>query len=306
MARLVLGNTMNQLLAMRTLVRVVESGSFSKAADHLGLPRSTVSKLISDLELYLGIKLVHRTTRSLAVTQEGYEYATRAREVLGGLDALDSSIRKTSDRPGGHLRVDAPTSFANRLLIPALPDFNRLYPDISIALGVSDRTIDIIGEGVDCVIRAGVLADIPFIARKIFTLDYVTCASPSYLEQNGVPESPAMLESGHRGVGYFSAATGKVEPLIFHRDIERYEITKHHYSANEGNGHIELLKAGFGVGQNLKRFMEATLQAGELVTVLDDWTRPSVPFHIIYPPSHHKKARLGVFIEWLVERFPTL
>lgn len=297
---------MNQLLAMRAFVRVVEGGSFSKAADHLGLPRSTVSKLINDLETYLGIKLMHRTTRSLAVTAEGYEYANRARGVLDGLDELDSSVRNTSGKPGGHLRIDAPTSFANRLLIPALADFNRLYPDISIALSVSDRTIDIIGEGVDCVIRAGVLADMAFIARKVFTLDYVTCASPSYLEQYGVPDSPANFAETHRSVGYFSAATGKVESLLFLRGEERFEIANHHYSTNEGNGHIELIKAGFGVGQNLKQFMEAPLRTGELVTVLNEWPRPSVPFHIVYPPSLNQKARLGVFIEWLVERFPTL
>ncbi|QOL13460.1 LysR family transcriptional regulator [Dickeya dianthicola] len=291
---------MNQLLAMRAFVRVVETGSFSRAAEQSALPRSTVSKLITDLEIHLGIKLMHRTTRTVAVTAEGLEYYEQAMRLLADVDAVDHAVRGKTLKPSGHLRIDAPASFANCLLIPALPDFHRQYPDVTIALGISDRTINIVGEGVDCVIRAGELQDMMMIGRKITDLDYATCASPSYLKRMGMPSSPADLKANHIHAGYFFPATGKPEPLILENGSERYEIDNCEFSTNEGSGLINLMLAGLGIGQHLRRFLQPYIDSGRLVEILPDWSRPSIPFHAVYPPNRHQSARLKVFVDWVI------
>ena len=294
---------MNQLLAMRAFVRVVDTGSFSRASDQLALPRSTVSKLITDLETYLGIKLMHRTTRALAPTSEGLEYYSQARRLVAELDEVDSAIRGQTLKPRGHLRVDAPASFANCLLIPALVDFHRKYPDITVALGISDRAVSIVGEGVDCVIRAGKLDDMGMIGRKVADLDYLTCAAPSYLARYGVPTSPQDVQGNHLKAGYFFAGSGRPEPLIFEKDGQRIEVGECAYSTNEGNGLKEMLLAGLGVGQHFRSIVQYYIDSGQLVSVLPDWSRPATPLHILYPPNRHQSARLKVFIEWVIRTF---
>lgn len=294
---------MNQLLAMRAFVRVVETSSFSRAADQLALPRSTVSKLVTDLEKHLGIKLMHRTTRTVATTSEGLEYYGHAMRLIAEVDAVDYAVRGKKLKPHGHLRIDAPASFANCLLIPALPDFHREYPDVTIALGISDRTVNIVGEGVDCAIRAGELHDMTMIGRKLGELQFVTCASPSYLERKGIPSSPADLQTNHVHTGYFFAATGKSESLIFENGVDHYEIDNYTFSTNEGNGLIKLMLAGLGVGQHPRRFVQPYLDSGELVEILRNWSRPTIPFHAIYPPNRHQSARLKVFVDWIIRTF---
>ncbi|NVZ18549.1 LysR family transcriptional regulator [Pseudomonas costantinii] len=288
---------------MRAFVRVVDTGSFSRASDQLALPRSTVSKLITDLEKHLGIKLMHRTTRALAPTSEGLEYYSHARRLVAELDEVDSAVRGQTLKPGGHLRVDAPASFANCLLIPALVDFHREYPAISIALGISDRAVNIVGEGVDCVIRAGKLEDMAMIGRKVADLEYVTCAAPSYLGSRGLPNSPEDLEYNHLKAGYFFAGSGKPEPLIFEKGDQRVVISDCAYSTNEGNGLKEMLLAGLGVGQHFKPIVQHYIDTGQLIRVLPDWSRPATPLHILYPPNRHQSARLKVFIEWVIRTF---
>ncbi|SEK27296.1 transcriptional regulator, LysR family [Stigmatella aurantiaca] len=294
---------MNQLLAMRAFVRVVETGSFSRAADQLALPRSTVSKLLGDLEKHLGIKLMHRTTRAVAATPDGLEYYSHAMRLLAELDAVDNAVRGKRLKPSGRLRIDAPVSFSTCLLIPALADFRREYPGISIALGISDRTVNIVGEGVDCVIRAGGLDSMTMRARKVADLQYVTCASPAYLERMGVPSSPLDLQDHHLKAGYFFAATGKPEPLLFERGAERHAIGNCAFSTNEGNGLLAMILAGLGIGQHLRRIVQPYMDAGELVPVLEGWSRPALPLHVIYPPNRHKNTRLQVFIDWVIQTF---
>lgn len=294
---------MNQLLAMRAFVRVVETGSFSRAADQLALPRSTLSKLITDLEKHLDVKLMQRTTRAVVVTPEGVDYHGNALRLIAELDSMDSAARGKKSKPGGHLKIDAPASFADGLLIPALPEFHAEYPDITIALGISDRPLNIVGEGVDCVIRAGKLEDMAMIGRPVCELDYVTCASPGYLARMGTPSSPADLEKNHMQAGYFFATTGKLEPLILENGAERHELGHCIFSTNDGNSLREMLLAGLGIGQHFRRIVQPFLDTGELVQILDRWSRPSMPFNILYPPSRHQNARLKAFIGWVVEKF---
>ncbi|WP_306393004.1 LysR family transcriptional regulator [Telluria beijingensis] len=293
---------MNQLLAMRAFVRVIDSGSFSRASDQLNLPRSTVSKPIGDLEAHLGNKLMHRTTRTVAATADGLAYYEQSVRLLAEIDALDHGMRGQKRKPRGHLRIDAPASFATSLLIPALPEFHREYPDITLGLGISDRPANIVGEGVDCVIRAGEINEMSMVGRKLLDLYYGTFAAPAYLEREGTPREPADLAQ-HVRLGYFFAATTKPNPLVFERDGVRLDIEASELSTNDGNGLLALLRAGMGIGQHFTRMVQPAIDTGELVPILQEWRRPAMPFHILYPQNRHQNARLTVFVDWLIDTF---
>ena len=293
----------NQLLAMRAFIRVVDSGSFSRTADQLSLPRSTVSKLIADLEAHLQVKLLNRTTRQVATTAPGLAYYQHALQLVTELDTIDSMTRGTTHTLRGHLRIDAPATFATHLLIPALPDFQRKYPDITLALGISDRTADIVGEGLDCVIRAGRLDELSMVGRHLLELDYMTCASPAYIERYGAPVHPGELETSHQRLGYFVAGTQKPLSMVWEKGDERVEMNTSAYCSNDGNGLLAMALAGIGVGQHFARCVQPHVDKGELVPVLTDWAQPSMPFHILYPPNRHQSTRLKVFIDWLLVTF---
>ncbi|MBI3347172.1 MAG: LysR family transcriptional regulator [Burkholderiales bacterium] len=296
---------MDQLLALRVFVRIAEAGAFSKAADALGVPRPTASKLISDLERHLQVKLLQRTTRRVSVTPEGVAYYERAVRVLGELAEMDESAAGARVQPRGRLRVDIGSSLANLILIPALPSFRARYPDIQLDLGVNDRPVDLIGDGVDCVIRGGELADTSLVARRIANLDYVTCASSAYLAVHGVPSQPSDLQlPAHTVAGYFSSLSGKAFPLHFKRGEEQVIVqVPTGVAVNESTAHLTVLLAGLGVGQTF-RFMAAPhLASGALQAVLTDWTRERHPMHLVYPSSRHLNAKLRVFADWVAEVF---
>lgn len=294
---------MNQLLAMRAFVRVVESASFRNAANQLRMPRSTISKLVGDLEKHLGIQLMQRTTRNIAVTAEGEEYYRYAARLVAEVDEADNAVRGRKLTPRGHLRIEAHPTFAQNVLIPRLPEFQRLYPHISIAVGLGNRPANIMGEGVDCAIRAGEIGDESLVARRLFDAEFVTCASPDYLERMGVPQSPEDLDDRHCKVGFFSHVDGRMKPLIFEKSGHRRLVSDLQFSANEDNGQIAMMLAGLGIGQNLRSFLLPHLQSGELVEVLGEWRHPPLPFHVVYPTGRHQSTRLKVFIQWLLECF---
>jgi len=309
---------MDQLLALRVFVRIAESGAFSKAADSMNIPRPTVTKLVQDLERHLGTKLLHRTTRRVSVTAEGAAYYERATRLIGDLDEMDESAARTRAQPRGRIRVDIGSVLANMILIPALPGFRARYPELHIDLGVSDRPIDLIGEGVDCVIRGGALADTSMVARRIADLDWVTCASPLYLGARGVPRHPSALMPpepdtkgqdktrvpGHAVVGYFSSLTGKAFPLEFHRGSEQLLVHGQVVVAvNESTAHLSTLLSGVGLGQAFKFMVAPHLAGGALRTVLDDWSRPRQPLHVVYPSHRHLSAKTRLFVDWVTEVF---
>jgi LysR family transcriptional regulator for bpeEF and oprC len=295
---------LDQFLAIRTFVRIAESGSFAKAADSLQLPRSTVSKLVADLEDHLGTKLLQRTTRTVIVTAEGADYYERGVRLLADLDEMDALAASTRAQPRGRLRVDIGSSLANLILIPALPDFRARYPEVEIHLGVSDRPIDLISEGVDCAIRGGALSGTSLIARRICELAYVTCAAPAYLSRHGIPAHPTELEQGHVLASYFSSLTGKPFPLYFHRGDDVIEINMRSMAAvNESTAHLSGMVAGLGIGQTFRYVAQPHIDTGALSPILEDWTRPPHPLHIMYPPSRHLNAKLRLFVDWAATVF---
>jgi LysR family transcriptional regulator for bpeEF and oprC len=295
---------MDHLLALRMFVRIAEAGTFGKAADQLSLPRSTASKLIQDLEEHLGTKLIHRTTRTIIVTPEGAQYYERARRLIVDLEEMDAAARQTRAQPKGRLRVDVGSILANQILLPALPQFQQAYPDIELRLGVSDRPTDLIGEGIDCVIRGGPLADTTLIARKLCEMEFVTCCSAAYLAEHGIPGHPRDLEQQHRIIGYFSSLTGKIFPLRFTRGDETLEINAHAAVAvNESTAHMTALAAGLGIGQTFAWFVRDLVARGDMAHVLEDWQPPRHPLHIMYPPNRHLNAKVRVFVDWAVQVF---
>ena len=307
---------MDQLLALRVFVRIAESGAFSKAADSMNVPRPTVTKLIQDLERHLGTKLLQRTTRRVNVTSEGAAYYERAVRLIGDLNEMDEGATRARAQPRGRIRVDIGSVLANMIVIPALSGFRARHPDLHVDLGVSDRSIDLIGEGVDCVIRGGELADTSLVARRIADLDWVTCASPRYLKTRGVPKHPSELiehdsrsrgaegPSGHDVVGYFSSLTGKAVPLEFRKGQEQISVQRQTAVAvNESTAHLSALLAGLGIGQTFRFAVAPHLAAGTLRIVLGDWSRPQHRLNVVYPSNRHLSAKLRVFVDWVAEVF---
>jgi LysR family transcriptional regulator for bpeEF and oprC len=295
---------LDQLLAIRVFIRIADARSFAKAADSLNIPRSSVSKLLQDLEQHLGTKLVERSTRSFTITQAGEVYREQALNLLAGLEDMDIAARQARASPHGRLRVDIGSSLANLVIIPALPQFHARYPDLELLLGVSDRPADLIGDGVDCVIRGGALPDSSLIGRHLCNADFVTCATPDYLSSFGTPRHPQDLEQNHRTIRYFFPHSGKTLPLHFRKGSERYEVNgQPTLNVSESTALTEAILTGIGVGQIFRFSARAHIAAGNLVPILEDWTPPSHPIQLVYPATRHPSAKLRAFIDWAVELF---
>ncbi|MES2072579.1 MAG: LysR family transcriptional regulator [Pseudomonadota bacterium] len=297
---------MDQLLAIRAFARVVEAGTFTKAADSLQMPNATVTKLIQSLETHLGVKLLQRTTRRVSVTPDGAAYYEKTARILKELGDIDTSFGTAQSKPHGHLRIDTGSSLASLVIIPALPEFLARYPDIRIDLGVSDRHVDLVSDNVDCVLRGGQLTDLSLIARQIGEASWVTCATPAYLQQHGIPRHPQELEQ-HAIVNYMSARTGRVVPMHFARGPEKLEISgPHAIGVNESNAHLAAGLAGLGIIHTFAYMAQPHIDSGALVPILQDWRPAPYPFYVVYPPNRHLSNRLRVFIDWIAERFNTL
>lgn len=293
---------MDQLAAMRAFVRVVEVGTFTHAANSLGMPKPTVSKLIRALEAHLATKLLHRTTRRVSVTPDGAAYFERVVRLLADLDELDGSMASSQAQPSGTLRADIGASLAPLVIIPALPDFHARYPDIQLELGVSDGSVDLIGENVDCGVRIGTLKDQSLIARRIGEMCFTACAAPSYLARHGVPEHPRDLEDGHDLVGYFKNRMDGACAFSFHKEGESHEVAGRHILAlNDSNAYVAAGLAALGILYAPTFMVEPHIEAGRLRQVLADWRTDVLPVHVVYPPNRHVSHRVRVFVEWVAE-----
>ncbi|KAA8746639.1 LysR family transcriptional regulator [Pseudomonas koreensis] len=294
---------MDRFDAMQAFARVVEAGSFTKAAETLHMSKTTVTQLVQQLEARLRVKLLNRTTRKVNVTADGAIYYERVIRLLADMDDAETSLSGASALPRGRLRVDVPSPLARLILMPALPEFHVRYPDIQIDMGVSDRIVDIIDENVDCVVRGGELLDQSLMARRVADLQLGVFAAPSYLARAGTPRHPRELEdSHHRVVGFLWARTGKPVPYALHNGSEHLQIKGRHILAvDDGNAYLAAGLAGMGVLW-LPRYMSHAHQArGELVPLFEDWQLEPMPLYVAYPPNRHISLKLRVFIDWIVE-----
>jgi DNA-binding transcriptional LysR family regulator len=294
---------MDRFDAMQAFARVVEAGSFTKAAQTLHMSRTTVTQLVQQLEARLRVRLLNRTTRKVNLTADGALYYERVLRLLADMEEAESALSSASAAPSGRLRVDVPSPLARLVLIPALPAFHARYPDIQIDMGVSDRMVDVIGDQVDCIIRGGAIADLSLKARRVADLQMGVYAAPAYLAQHGAPAHPCDLEeSQHRIVGFLSARTGKLMAWPMRRGEESLEIAGRTILAvDDGNAYLEAGVAGLGVLWLLDYMAKAHMARGELVRLFDDWQMAPMPLTLAYSPNRHVSARLRVFIDWVGE-----
>ena len=294
---------LNVVLAMQVYARVVEAGTFTRAADSLQMPKPTVTKLVQGLESHLRVKLLNRTTRKVTVTPDGAAYYERATRLLGDLEEIESSVANAQSSPKGRLRIDAGGTLASMLLVPSLPAFLERYPEIDVDLGVSDRPVDLVGENIDCVVRGGPLADQSLVARHVGDLPWVTCATPAYLKRHGTPTHPSDLESGHVLAIRAAPTTGRVFPLIFERDGRRIEIEgPHRLTVNESHSHLAMARAGLGIAQ-MPGFMVRHIPPTELRPILAAWQPAPLPINVLYPANRHLSAKVRVFVDWIAALF---
>nr|WP_249661141.1 LysR family transcriptional regulator [Variovorax sp. PCZ-1] len=288
---------------MQAFVRVVETGSFTKAAQTLHMSKTTATQLVQQLEARLRVKLLNRTTRKVNVTADGAAYYERCVRLLADMDDAETSLSNATAAPRGRLRVDVPSPLASMILIPALPAFHAQYPDIQLDMGVSDRMVDIIGENVDCVVRGGVLADQSLKARHVGDLQLKVFAAPCYLDHNGTPLHPQDLESSHhRVVGFVWARTGKTVPYAMHRGSESIKMQGQYVLAvDDGNAYLAAGLAGLGVLWLPDYMAKQYVAKGDLLPLLEDWHLDSMPLYVAFPPNRHVSAKLRVFIEWVAE-----
>ncbi|MCP1650140.1 LysR family transcriptional regulator [Pseudomonas nitroreducens] len=292
---------MDRFDAMQAFVRVVQTGSFTRAAETLHMSRTSVTHLIQQLEARLRVRLLNRTTRKLNLTADGAAYYERVVRLLADMDDAETSLSGAAAMPRGRLRVDVPSPLARLLLIPALPDFHQRYPDIQIDLGVSDRMVDLIDENVDCVVRGGELTDLSLMARRIGDLPLGVFAAPAYLQRAGVPAHPSELEnSQHRIVGYLWARTGK--PLSYAMDRAGETLQVHGrpvLTVDDGNAYLAAGIAGMGVLWLPRYMVLEAVARGELVELFEDWNMQSMPLYLAFPANRHVSAKLRVFIDWV-------
>ncbi|WP_438390170.1 LysR substrate-binding domain-containing protein [Caballeronia sp. DA-9] len=294
---------MDRFDAMQAFARVVESGSFTKAAETLHISKTSVTQLVQQLEARLRVRLLNRTTRQVNLTADGAVYYERVVRLLADMDDAETGLSSASVSPRGRLRVDVPSPLARLILVPALPAFHAQYPDIQLDMGVSDRTVDLIGETVDCVVRGGELTDQSLIARHVGDLQLRVFAAPSYLERAGTPTHPQELEdTHHRIVGFRWARTGKVFPYAMRGDGESVNVLGRYVLAvDDGDAYLAAGLAGLGVLWLPDYMSGPHLARGELVPLFETWRLDPMPLYVAFPPNRHVSIKLRVFIDWVAE-----
>ena len=290
---------MDRFDAMLVFTRIVELGGFAKAADSLQMPRASVTVLIKQLEAHLGVQLLHRTTRQVSPTLDGVAYYQRCVILLADLEEAEGLFR--SSQPKGTLRVEMPAAVGRLVVLPALPEFTDRYPQIELEVGLNDRPVDLIREGVDCVIRGGLTMDDSLVARPLVQMDQVTCASPAYLLAHGVPQSFDDL-SGHQVVEYFSSVSGKRYGLEFQvGDQVRLPDLPKRLAVNSAEGYLAACVAGYGLVQTPHYHVAQLLREGRLQEVLSDCLPPRLALTALYPQHRQLSPRVRVFVDWLVD-----
>lgn len=288
---------------MLVFTRVVDSGSFSRAADTLDLARPSVTVIVQNLETYLKVRLLQRSTRQLSVTPEGAQFYERCVRILADIDEMEGSMSIFGKLPQGKLRIDTPGSIGKTLLIPALDDFRARYPDIELTIGFSDKPVDLIQEAVDCAIKLGSLIDSSLVARRIGTLQRVTAAAPRYLECHGVPHSIDEL-CAHVGVRYLCPGSTRASDLQFQSSDRMIELNlRGSVAVNDVEAHLACGLKGLGIVQ-VPRFMAIPyLRSGELVEILPDCKPKATPVSAVYPQSRHLSGSVRAFVDWISEVF---
>lgn len=293
---------MDRFEAMRVFTRVVERCSFTQAAQDVGIPRSTVTDAVKQLENRLGVRLLHRTTRHVSPTLDGEAYYRRCLRILADMEEAEGAFAGAT--PGGPLRIDVQGALARHFVLPHLPAFLNRYPGIDLLMSEGDRLVDLIHEGVDCVLRVGALLDSDMIARRIALLEEVTLAAPAYIATHGIPRSLDDLPGGHRMVGFKSSASGALLPLAFRHEGEIRRITlPSALSVTAAESYVAAARLGLGLIQIPRYHAETLLRSGAMSSILDDAPPPPIPVSLLYPRDRQLSPRVRVFIDWVTGVF---
>jgi DNA-binding transcriptional LysR family regulator len=292
---------MDRLDAMRLFVRIVERRSFTLAAQDIGIPRSTVTQAIKQMEERLGVRLLQRNTRNVSPTLDGEAYYRRCLAIIADIEDADGAF--SGARPRGLLRIEVQGTLARHFLLPGLPGFLAQYPEIEISMSEGERWVDLVREGVDCVLRYGALPDSDMVARRVTMLEHLTCAAPAYLDRFGTPRDLEALKD-HRMIGRRSLTTGLLRPLEFLEggELRRIEVPAT-VSVTGTESFLATALLGLGLFQVPRFHAEAALASGDLIRVLERWEVPSAPVSILYPRNRQLSPRVRVFIDWAVRQF---
>ncbi|GAB1577660.1 LysR family transcriptional regulator [Bordetella petrii] len=296
---------MDRFVALQLFNRIVELGSFTEAAEMMNIPRATATHAIKQLESRLGARLLDRTTRQVKPTVDGQAFYERSRRVLADLEDAESSISTHVANPHGTLRLDLHGAHATTIILPRIGEFRARYPHINVVLSSGDRLVDLVREGIDCVVRAGQPRDSSLVARKLANLPEIICASPDYLARHGTPQHPSDLER-HQGIGFFSRGNDYRYPFSVIVDGTRQEFEASGWmSVSDAECYTSAALAGCGLIQVPRFRLEEHLQAGRLVQVLEQWACPDLPVSALYPSHRQLSPRVRVFVDWLCELYAT-
>jgi DNA-binding transcriptional LysR family regulator len=286
---------------MRLFTRVVDRHSFTLAAQDLEIPRSTATQVIKGLEARLGVRLLQRTTRSVRSTLDGEAYYQRCVAILGEIEEAESALRLA--KPHGLLRVDVHGTLARHFVLPSLPAFLAEYPNLQLHLSEGDRLVDLVREGIDCVLRVGDPQSGAMIARRVAMLTEVTCASPAYVARHGMPADPGDLD-GHVAIAFMSSATGAALPLEFTVDDKvRHVVLPTTVTVAAAESYVAAARLGLGLVQVPHYHVAADLAAGSLFEVLPGYRPSPSPVSLLYPHRRQLSLRVRVFIDWLAREF---
>ncbi|PIB45368.1 transcriptional regulator [Pseudomonas sp. 2822-15] len=290
---------MNKLELLRTFVRVTELSSFTQAGESLGLPRSTVSEHVQALETLLGARLLQRTTRTVQATQDGRVLYERSKDLLAHMEELEGLFRQDEAQLAGRIRVDMPNAMARGVVMPQLPSFMARHPLVEMEISSSDRQVDVIAEGFDCVVRVGAQPDQSVVARKVCSMPTVNCVSPAYLQRYGVPATLADLAQhqlvhyvrplGARSAGFEYLQGNKVQRVAMAGRVTVSSTDAYQAACLGGLGIIQVPLLG----------VRDLLASGELVSVLADYLAPPLDVSMLYAGQRHLPLRVRVFMEWL-------
>ncbi|HXA47334.1 MAG TPA: LysR family transcriptional regulator [Burkholderiaceae bacterium] len=294
---------MDKFESMRIFTRIVELKSFTRAAEDLGYPKSTVTNAIKQMESRLRVRLLQRTTRQVTATLDGQAYYQRCARLLNDLEETENVFSEAATNPSGKLRVDLQGTLARHFVLPKLHLFCARYPNIELQIGMGDRLVDLVGEGIDCVLRGGALHDSSMVGRRLASLEQATVASQAYLNLHGEPRTIEDLAQ-HRAVNFFSTHSGKFYPFEFKVDGEtRYVDIDGTISVNNVDAYLACCRSGLGLIQAPRYGMEELIAAGELREVLTDFRPEPMAVSVLYPHHRQLSPRVRVFVDWLVELF---
>ncbi|MDP1867609.1 MAG: LysR family transcriptional regulator [Bradyrhizobium sp.] len=286
---------------MNAFVRVIERGSFAAAADDLGITPSALSKLVTRIEDRLGVSLLTRTTRRLALTAEGEVFVARSRDILASIEAAEAEVTAASRLPRGHLKISIGTALAKQILCPALPAFLSRYPDITVELHVSDHQVDLVAEQVDVAIRSGALGDSTLVARKITEAKRLICVSPLYLEKHGSPRVPADLLR-HNCLTLPGPAWSQW-PFHTHEGINRLVVSGT-FTSDNADLLLDMAIAGLGIARLADFMVARPMREGALVPLLLESSMPeSFPIHALTVPGRHRAPRIKAFVDFVAAQF---